>query len=231
MQRIVPSSRTAGVFPVAAMAGRDDLQALGWALMLELLLLAGTVVLIHVVSYFHTEVMAKAPTTIQLNDLPDEPKPALPPPPVPKRVEKAVPQPVQPPVMPKAPESPPPVPVPEATPSPFAEKPTPPLPPPTPPSHSQADPMETYRALVKAAVQAALVYPEAAGDMRFTGRSRVRFHLQQGLQSGALILVSCGVNMLDRAALQAVRSARYPAPPEGLGDQDRSFEVWVEFRQ
>ncbi|MDE1942136.1 MAG: TonB family protein [Betaproteobacteria bacterium] len=204
------------------------LSSFGLALTVELVLLAAVTALVFLVQTLHPPTEAKAPVAIQLAEVPPEPKPTPPEPPRPVQKtplpRKVVPVPVPQPTPVQQP-------VKAAEPSPFAEK-SRPATPPAPPAPAQPSPdlLADYMAKVRAAVQAALVYPESASEMQFTGRARVEFRLSHGVQSSARIIVSSGFRVFDRAALLAVRDAQYPQPPAAMTGESRLFQVWVEFR-
>ncbi len=103
-------------------------------------------------------------------------------------------------------------------------------PPALPPPKGPIGPSSEYIAKVRAAVQAAFVYPPAAKALEFSGRTRVAFHLMDGHPGGAHVLVGSGMGLVDKAALQAVTSAEYPAPPAELRGVDSGYEIWIEFR-
>jgi protein TonB len=86
-----------------------------------------------------------------------------------------------------------------------------------------------YAAKVRAAVQAAHHVPQALAALNYSGRVRVEFHLRDRIPAQARVLVESGVGMIDRAALQAVSGAQYPAPPPELAGEDLIYQVWVEF--
>jgi len=102
-------------------------------------------------------------------------------------------------------------------------------PPPPPAVSGKADPNAAYAAKVRAAVQAALVYPPAAAALHFAGRVRVEFHLRDSVASQARVVIPCGIGIIDRAALQSVQNASYPAPPSDMQDRDLVYQVWVDF--
>lgn len=182
------------------------------------------------------------PLAIQIEAAPNL---EAPPPEPPKALPKVIPPPVKTAVV--TPPSPPP-PAPMATPvpvvpapserpspstsiaSPFAP-PAPPPPPPPPVLAGPAGPSADYIAKVRAAVQAAFVYPAAAKALEFRGRTRVAFKLLDATPIGARVLVGSGMNLVDKAALQAVQNAVYPPTPADQKSLELSFEVWVEFRQ
>ncbi|SFH70609.1 protein TonB [Collimonas sp. OK307] len=130
------------------------------------------------------------------------------------------------------------VPTPEPAPSapaPVAEAPTAfsepvPTPPAPPPAGNKDAPNAEYAAKVKAAVQAAVVYPPAALALHFAGRVRVEFHLRDSVAGQARIVTASGVGMIDRAALASVQSASYPTPPADMQGKDHVYQVWVEFK-
>ena len=203
------------------------LASFGLAVAVELLLIAAVAALVILAQTLRPTVEAKAPVAIQLAAALPEPKPAPPEPPrhmqktlLPRKMEP-VPTP-----RPTSVEQP----VKAAEPSPFAEKVSAAAPAPPAPVQPSPDLLADYMAKVRAAVQAAVAYPESASDMQFAGKVRVEFRLQHGVQSNARVIVSSGFRVFDRAALLAVRNAQYPQPPAAMGDQSRLFQVWVEFR-
>jgi protein TonB len=182
-------------------------------------------------------------TLVSEEPAPPQPAPSTPPaPPPPKPLPPVVtPKPqVQPKtrVAPQKPAAQAAVPTPEPAPSapaPIAEAPTafseavrtPPAP---APAGDKGAPDAEYAAKVKAAVQAAVVYPPAALALHFAGRVRVEFHLRDSVAGQARIVSASGVGMIDRAALQSVQSASYPAPPADMQGKDHVYQVWVEFK-
>lgn len=180
-------------------------------------------------------------TLVSEEPAPPEPTPPAPPPPKPLP-PVAMPKPqVQPktkvaPQKPAAPAAA--VPTPEPAPSapaPVAEAPTAfsesvPTPPAPPPAGNKDAPNAEYAAKVKAAVQAAVVYPPAALALHFAGRVRVEFHLRDSVAGQARIVTASGVGMIDRAALASVQSASYPTPPADMQGKDHVYQVWVEFK-
>src|SRR5450830_1315794 len=108
--------------------------------------------------------------------------------------------------------------------------PAPPAPPPPPPPAGPVGPSPEYIAKVRAAVQAAFIYPPAAVAADFHGRTRVAFTLRGTTPANARVLVGSGMGLVDRAALQSVQSASYPPPPPDMKMAEAQFEVWVEFK-
>ena len=155
------------------------------------------------------------------------PKPDIPPPRVkslslPEMTPPVVPEPA--PALPPLPTSPPAQAVAHA-----AESVAAPVAAPPPPPAASAAPSAEYIAKVRAAVQGAFEYPMAAKAQDFKGRARVAFSLDDTHPSSARIVVSSGMNIVDRAALKAVEGASYPPAPEALSLAEQAFEVWVSF--
>ena len=174
-----------------------------------------------------------APDPVPRPEPPTPPKPAVPPSPSPVPPQArplpvaASPSPVpraapQPPVSPAPSEvAAPAVPAPAAAPAVAAAP---------PPPAGPVGPSSEYIAKVRAAVQAAFVYPAAAVAADFHGRTRVAFRLRDATVSAARVLVGSGMGLVDRAALQAVQAAHYPAAPAEMQGREHEYEVWVEFR-
>ena len=109
----------------------------------------------------------------------------------------------------------------------FAD-PAPPPPPPPVPAPSNAHFEQDYAGKVHDAVQAAYFYPPAAAAMRFSGRVRVEFLLRDTQVVESRVVQSCGIGLFDRAAIDAVKVARYPDPPAELRGQSLHYQIWVE---
>lgn len=90
-----------------------------------------------------------------------------------------------------------------------------------------ADLARAYNAKIAAAVQAAFQIPAAASALGFKGRTRVEFSLREGSASGIHIVLTSGFGAVDRAAIQAVQSAVYPAPPTALRGSEGTYQIWV----
>ena len=179
------------------------------------------------------ESVVEPPMEVVIEDLPEKPleppKPRVEPRPEPRPMAR--PQPLPEPVVRTA-VAPPPEPV--RSPSPAIESPvvevTPPVVPPPPQRSNLAAEREAeFAARVKAAIQAAVVYPSAARAMGFVGRVRVEFRLRDGSPSQARVLLASGVGMIDRAALSAVTTAVFPEAPETLRGKDQVYQVTVQF--
>ncbi len=208
-------------------------QAFGLALLIEVALVAGVAGLLASSSAIQAAHEPAPLTLAQAEPEPEkkpDPKPEPKPEPV-KMVSK-----VAPPKTPTPPQQP------------VVTEPTPPLaavesdvqtafaqpapvkasPPPQQPTTGKVDPNAEYAGKVHEAVQAAYFYPAAAAAMRFSGRVRVEFQLKDGHVTESHVLQTCGIGLFDKAALQAVQVAHYPAPPEQLRGQDLHYQIWVE---
>jgi periplasmic protein TonB len=157
------------------------------------------------------------------------PKPVVPPP----QVKHVVVPHIQPPVhVAAAPAvTPPPAP---ATPTPVVSAPvTEPVvatPPPPPKVNNEAAEKEAvFSAQLKAAIQAAVVYPAAARMMSAHGKAKVEFEFLNGISSQVHIILSSGSTLLDQAAIQAVSNAQVPPIPESLKGKRMTYQVMVEF--
>lgn len=207
------------------------------ALIAEVLLLGGVFVLLS-----HKAAVEPPPPPTMLSLAPPEvpkapeppkpapPTPVTPPRPVPHVVHHETPRPAppKPAPTPPTPTPTPAPPTPSATPTePPAAPPTPPAPPPPPAAAAQADP--SFESAMRAAIQAALRYPEAARLGGMQGRARVAFVYRDGTVSDIRLVVSSGIGMLDRAALAAVRDANYPRPAPALAGKTLSEQLWVTF--
>jgi periplasmic protein TonB len=132
-------------------------------------------------------------------------------------------------------EPPRPTPAPSAAPLPApspAAVPTDAVPPPAPapaPAPAPTGPSPDFASKVRAAIQAALHYPESARMAGISGRTRVAFQYRDGAVSDETVVVSSGVALLDRAALAAVRDADYPRPEPAFAGKTLSEQLWVNF--
>ncbi|WNC92612.1 TonB family protein [Paraburkholderia sp. FT54] len=82
---------------------------------------------------------------------------------------------------------------------------------------------------MRAAIQAALHYPESARMAGMAGRTRVAFQYRDGEVSDVRVVVSSGIGLLDRAAVAAVRDAAYPKPEPAFVGKTLSEQLWVTF--
>ena len=219
----------------------DPAAGLGRALIFALIV-EGLLLLALAVEMARTAAAPPSAPPIQITlTAPPAPKPATPPKPVvkpmprplPKRAEvhrQAPPRPA-----PKI-AAPRPLPVP-LPPSPVAA-PTPPQPPVPPQAVTPAPPppaldpqvKDSYLGRVKAAIQAAVRYPEAARMMGTQGRVEVAFTLRDGAVGQVRILVPGVMAAFTAAALAAVRAAAIPAPPAALAGKRMGLTLWVDFK-
>lgn len=162
-------------------------------------------------------------TDIVMIEAPPTPAPPKPVPPPPKIVDlpKVLPKIVHP--IPR----PPPMVVPPMPPPPDVM--SPPSPPTPPQPAVSAGAVDKFQTEVRAAIQAAIIYPATAKMMKQQGRAKVAFTLSHGHAEGAQIIESSGVASIDTAALAAVRDANYPAPPSEMAGKPLPFAVFVVF--
>ncbi len=121
-----------------------------------------------------------------------------------------------------------------AIPSPMAlpvddEPPQPPSPPPPPPPAPSAAAINSFQSALRAAIQAAIIYPPAAKMMKQQGRTKVAFTLWKGAADSPRVIESSGIASIDQAAIAAVLDAHYPEPPPELAGRPLTFAVYVDF--
>lgn len=172
-----------------------------------------------------------APPEVRKEEAKPEPKPEPPPPEIkPKLVQpKAAPvRQVQAQTVAEPPLTP-------ATPAPASpvatvpvSEPVPPAPPPQA-ANRAAEREAEFADRLKAAIQAAVIYPAAARNMGLRGRVRVEFYFRDGVSSRLRIVQSGGSGMLDAAALAAVTGAAVPPLPETLRGREMTYQVTVVF--
>lgn len=98
------------------------------------------------------------------------------------------------------------------------------------PSQAQRQAEDTLRGRIRAAVEAAVRYPTVARMMGLVGKAGVSFGYRDGEVVGAVqIAHSAGAQVLDDAALAAVREAHYPKAPPDVGSHVLTLLVWVDF--
>lgn len=134
----------------------------------------------------------------------------------------------------RAPAPPPPTPTPAPVMPSVAPTEAPPAPRPPPPAPAAvpaapAAPSASFESALRAAIQAALQYPESARMAGIAGRTRVAFQYRDGVVSDVKVVVSSGVGLLDRAALAAVRDAACPKPDPAFAGKTLSEQLWVTF--
>ncbi len=80
------------------------------------------------------------------------------------------------------------------------------------------------------AIHDAAIMPEAARRQHREGRVLARFSYLDGVVHDPAIVQSSRSQLLDDAALLAVRQARCPAAPAGLTGRRLDLVVWIDFR-
>jgi protein TonB len=70
-----------------------------------------------------------------------------------------------------------------------------------------------------------------AAHAGFRGKVRVAFSLDEdGMMRSSAVLQSSGRSRVDEMALAALQKARFPAPPKGLSELQRTYHVTFEFQ-
>jgi protein TonB len=188
-------------------------QAFGLAVIVELAVLAGAA--FALTNTGSTKPVLSGSSSISLVN--EDLQPLKPPAPKPKQQPKQQVIPEEPrPVLPQ---------VTEAQANTFTE----PVPPPPEAVTGKAEPSAEYVAKVRAAVLAAHYYPPAASSLHYAGKVLVEFHLRDMVPGELHLLVTSGIGIIDRAALQAVQTARYPEPPPEIQGTDQIYKAWVTF--
>ncbi|MGA9853904.1 MAG: TonB family protein [Gammaproteobacteria bacterium] len=153
--------------------------------------------------------------------IPPNPPPPPPPPPKTPIPKMPTPQPLS-----EVPAIPTPIPLPNAVP------PMPPQPPPVPTPQPKVDInaiRADFYAQLKAAIDAAKVYPRQAILAGATGTTIVSFDYHDGTVSHVRVDRSSGDRSLDRAAMDAVNNAHYPPPPPQFAGQTIHPVITVVF--
>lgn len=153
--------------------------------------------------------------------IPKNPPPPPPPPPKTPLPKMPTPQPLS-----EVPAIPVPVPVPNAIPP---QPPQPPIIPRPQPKVNMNAIRSEFNSRVKAAIDAAKVYPREAILSGATGIVRVTFYYKDQHVSDVQIERSSGNRALDRAAMEAVNKAQYPVPPPQLAGQRIRMVINVQF--
>jgi protein TonB len=200
---------------------RQRLLSFASAALLEVILLAGIWHFLERPASNHDPDDTTEIAMVEAPPVPTPPKPAPPPPPLKVEPLKVLPKMVRP--TPR----PPPMVVPPTPPLPQMSSPPPPPVPPEPAVSTEV--IDRFQAEVRAAIQAAIVYPPTAKMMKQQGRTKVAFTLTHGHAEGMQIVQSSGVATIDMAALAAVRDATYPAAPPEVAGKQLSFAVFVVF--
>jgi protein TonB len=209
------------------------------ALVVEGLLLGGAFVLLT----HRSPAPVEPPPTVLTLAAPPAPAPPAPKPVAPTPPKPQAPPPVRP-VVPvrrvvthTPPPKPVPMPLPAPTPAPVMPSAAPsepapaprPAPAPPPPPAAPATASPSFEGALRAAIQAALHYPESARMAGMSGRTRVAFKYRDGVVSDVSVVVSSGMGLLDRAAVAAVRDAAYPKPEPAFVGKTLSEQLWVTF--
>jgi protein TonB len=105
----------------------------------------------------------------------------------------------------------------------------PPPPPPPPASHGAPAPTDLFMAALRGAIQGALRYPNSARTLHLSGKVLVGFHYADGRVWNCSVVTSSGFEILDRAALEAVREADLPRPPQELAGKELALAINVDF--
>jgi periplasmic protein TonB len=92
-----------------------------------------------------------------------------------------------------------------------------------------ARPDTSFEASLRAAIEAALRYPESARMDGIAGRTLVGLVYRDGAVSDIHVVTSSGMGQLDHAALAAVRDAVCPPPPHGFEGKSLPEQLWVDF--
>ncbi len=151
-----------------------------------------------------------APPPVSVASVEIPPNPPPPPPPPPHNVP--TPQPPQPQPLSEVPPIPTPIPLPNAVPV------QPPSPPPIPTSKpvNQDTLMAEFQASMKAAIDAAKIYPKEAILGGETGSVTVSFDYINGVVSNIKVDRGSGSRAIDRSAMTAVAKAAMPPKPAEL---------------
>ncbi|MGC7403128.1 TonB family protein [Pandoraea pneumonica] len=100
-----------------------------------------------------------------------------------------------------------------------------------PPVSASSGPDERFIAKLRAAVQAAVVYPTALQGMGLAANIDVEFGYQDGAVSNVHVTRPGRVATLDQAAIAAVQRAAMPPPPPNLAGALHTFKVRVIFSE
>ncbi|WP_156970531.1 TonB family protein [Andreprevotia chitinilytica] len=109
-------------------------------------------------------------------------------------------------------------------------EPAPPPPPPPSSSSKGPSPSDIFIGKLRAAVQAAVIYPASLRQLGLAGQAEVAFMYQDGAVRDVRISRSSGVGAMDRAAIAAVTAATMPPPPAELQGREHAYVVTVHFR-
>jgi len=100
-----------------------------------------------------------------------------------------------------------------------------------PPVSASSGPDDRFIAKLRAAVQAAVVYPMALQGMGLAANIDVEFGYKDGVVSNVHVTRPGRVATLDQAAIAAVQRAAMPPPPPNLAGALHTFKVRVIFSE
>jgi protein TonB len=96
--------------------------------------------------------------------------------------------------------------------------------------------MQRWASTIRKRIEARKAYPAAAKGAQGTVTVMVRLTVtvrltvsRAGQLLGVAVVQSSGVAALDKAAVRAVQTARFPAAPEGMADDSASFALPMKF--
>ena len=101
--------------------------------------------------------------------------------------------------------------------------------PPAEQHHNACDSLDILKAKIHMAINSALQYPASMTFYAARGITTVKYVYLNGRVSDAQVTGSSGNRILDRAALRAVRQAKYPAAPAALQGVKIPDVVYVVF--
>lgn len=101
---------------------------------------------------------------------------------------------------------------------------------PPPPAAPDVNVMTRFEAAVRSAVQQALQYPRVARMMSLQGRVQVLITLANGQFAGVRIVTRSPHGFFNKAALAAVRDAKWPSVPAQIAHKTVTLQLWVRFR-
>ena len=100
---------------------------------------------------------------------------------------------------------------------------------PTEQRRTDCDSLDILKAKIHMAINSALQYPASMTFYAARGITTVKYVYLNGQVSSARVTVSSGNRILDRAALRAVRGAKYPAAPAAFQGVKIPDVVYVVF--
>ncbi|MGH8378184.1 MAG: energy transducer TonB [Gammaproteobacteria bacterium] len=97
------------------------------------------------------------------------------------------------------------------------------------PPEKTCDESELLKARMHKAIYDAIKYPPNALYTSWKGVVAVKFNYLNGHVKNARIIASSGTGILDRAAMRAVKSAKYPPAPSAFQNRQVSDIVYIIF--